>query len=87
MESAGHARQRPDLPAVVTGRLEFVHNVSCRGCCMGAWCVPGGGRDAGSRGRESVTGYAGRGEVVARQNFVGVVAEKPCQATQAAQQI
>lgn len=76
---------RPDMPAMATGQFEYVHNVRLPGMLHG--CVvrpPTVGATVVSVDEESVKGIAGVVKVVVRKNFVGVVAEKPWQAIQAA---
>ncbi len=76
---------RVDMPAMATGRFEYVHNVRAPGMLHGAVVRPPAvgatlvGVDEGS-----VTGLAGVVKVVVRKDFVGIVAEKPWQALQAA---
>ena len=84
----GASVPRLDLPALVTARLEFVHNVRVPGMLYGAVVRPPevGATLAGVDER-SVQGVAGVVKVVVRKNFVGLVAEKPWQAMQAAAQL
>jgi CO/xanthine dehydrogenase Mo-binding subunit len=81
----GTSAPRVDLPALVTGQLEFVHNLRVPGMVHGVVCRP---REVGavlsSVNERSVQGMPGLIKVVVRRNFVGVVAEKPWQAIQAA---
>jgi nicotinate dehydrogenase subunit B len=76
---------RVELPAMVTGRFEFVHNVRVPGMLHGRVVRPPS-RNATlmSVDEGSVRGMPGVIKVVTKKNFVGVVAEKPWQATQAA---
>ena len=77
--------RRVEIPAMVAGRFEFVHNVRVPGMLHG--CVVRPPSTNGSvRGidRRSVEGMPGVVDVVVRKAFVGVVAEKPWQAIQAA---
>jgi nicotinate dehydrogenase subunit B len=77
--------RRVEIPAMVTGRFEFVHNIRVPGMLHG--CVvrpPSAGATVGGIDRRSVEGMAGVVDVVVRKAFVGVVAEKPWQAIQAA---
>ncbi len=81
----GTAVPRVDIPAMATGTFEFVHNVRVPAMLHGAVVRPprvgatlAGVDDASVRDRAGVV------RVVVRGNFVGVVAEKPWQAVQAA---
>jgi CO/xanthine dehydrogenase Mo-binding subunit len=84
----GTSVPRVDLPALVTGQLEFVHNVRVPGMLHGAVVRP---PEVGAAlvgvDEASVKDLAGLVKVVVRQNFVGVVAEKPWQAIQAANKL
>ena len=81
--------KRLDMPEMVTGRFEYVHNVRVPGMAA----RPGGAaadrrRDArqlaSTKARcASIPGFV---KVVVKNNFVGVVCEKPWQAVQAANQ-
>jgi len=76
---------RVDMIALATGRFEFVHNVRVPGMLHGAVVRPPGiGAAVASVDERSVASMPGVIRVVTRQNFVGVVAEKPWQAVQAA---
>ena len=76
---------RVEIPAMVTGRFEFVHNVRVPGMLHGCVVRPPTATAALSNVDErSVAGLSGVVRVVVRENFVGVVAEKPWQAIQAA---
>ncbi|MSV36148.1 MAG: xanthine dehydrogenase family protein molybdopterin-binding subunit, partial [Bryobacterales bacterium] len=76
---------RPDLPEVVTGRFEFVHNVRLPGMLHGRVVRPPlVGATLISVDESSVQGMPGLVKVVVKRNFVGVVAQKPWQAMQAA---
>jgi len=84
----GTSVPRVDLPAVVTGQMEFVQNVRVPGMVHG--CVvrpPAVGATLLSVDESSVQGMPGVIKVVVRKNFVGVVAEKPWQAIQAASRL
>ena len=60
----------------------------CRACCTAAWFVrPRWARPWRSVDESSVAGMPGLVKVVVKKNFVGVVAEKPWQAIQAAAQV
>ncbi len=79
---------RIDMPAMVTGQFEFVHNVRVPGMLHGAVVRPPAvGATLASPVdvlERSVRGMPGVVKVVVNKNFVGVVAEKPWQAMQAA---
>ncbi len=76
---------RPDLPDLVTGKFEFVHNVRLPGMLHGRVVRPPSvGATVSSVDESSVAGMPGVVKVVVKKNFVGVVAEKPWQAIQAA---
>lgn len=76
---------RVDMPAMVTGVFEFVHNVRVPNMLHGAVVRP---PEVGATlvrvDESSVARMPGVVKVVVRKNFVGVVAEKPWQARQAA---
>ncbi|MDP9114895.1 MAG: molybdopterin-dependent oxidoreductase [Acidobacteriota bacterium] len=79
---------RPDMPAMATGRFEYVHNVRLPGMLHGRVVRPPAvGATVISVDEASVQGMPGLIKVVTRKNFVGVVAEKPWQAIQAAQKL
>ena len=76
---------RPDMPDLVTGKFEFVHNVRLPGMLHGRVVRPPSvGATVASVDESSVTGMPGIVKVVVKKNFVGVVAQKPWQAMQAA---
>ena len=84
----GKPAQRPDLPGLVTGQFEFVHNMRLPGMLHGRVVrPPAWARRWRSVDESSVAGMPGVVKVVVRKNFVGVVAEKPWQAVQAAQKL
>jgi nicotinate dehydrogenase subunit B len=84
----GKPVQRPDLPAIVTGQFEFVHNVRVPGMLHGRVVRPPTvGTNVVSVDESSVRDLPGAVQVVVRKNFVGVVAEKPWQAIQAANKL
>jgi nicotinate dehydrogenase subunit B len=77
-----------DLALLVTGRAEFVHNVRVPGMLHGRVVRPPGVNSTlVSVDDSSVAGMPGGVRVVRRGNFVGVVAEKPWQAVQAAEKL
>ena len=81
----GQPIARPDLPALVAGEFEFVHNVRLPGMLHGKVIRPPAvGATVAAVDENSVKGLPGVVKVVVRKNFVGVVAEKPWQAIQAA---
>jgi len=76
---------RVDIPAMATGRFEYIHNVRVPGMLHGRVVRPPAvGATLISVDESSVKDVPGLVKVVVRQNFVGVVAEKPWQAMQAA---
>jgi nicotinate dehydrogenase subunit B len=84
----GTAAQRPDIPEIVTGQFEFVHNVRVPGMLHGRVVrPPAAGATVMSVDESSVAGMPGPVKVVVKKNFVGVVAEKPWQALQAAEKL
>src|SRR5712692_4854686 len=85
----GTAARRPDMPAMVTGQFEFVHNVRVPGMLHGRVVRPPAvGATVVSVDESSVRDLPGvvngRVKVVAKKNFVGMVADKPWQPIQAA---
>jgi len=76
---------RPDLPDLVTGKFEFVHNVRLPGMLHGRVVRPPSvGATVANVDESSIAGLPGVVKIVVKKNFVGVVAEKPFQAIQAA---
>lgn len=76
---------RLDLPAMATGQFEYVHNVRLPGMLHGQVVRPPAvGATLQSVDESSVQGMPGVVKVVVKKNFVGVVAQKPWQAQQAA---
>jgi CO/xanthine dehydrogenase Mo-binding subunit len=76
---------RIEIPAIVAGQFEYVHNVRVPGMLHGRVVRPPEvGAAVASVDEGSVHGMPGLVKVVVRKNFVGVVAEKPWQAIQAA---
>jgi nicotinate dehydrogenase subunit B len=81
----GTPARRPDLSAIVTGQFEFVHNVRLPGMLHGQVVRPPAvGATVIGVDKDSVSKMPGVVKVVVRKNFVGVVAQKPWQAIQAA---
>jgi nicotinate dehydrogenase subunit B len=79
---------RPDLPALVTGQFEFVHNVRVPGMLHGVVVRPPAvGATLVHVDESSVQGLPGFVKVVVKKNFVGVVAQKHWQAIQAANKL
>jgi CO/xanthine dehydrogenase Mo-binding subunit len=76
---------RFDIPAMATGQFEYVHNVRVAGMLHGQVVRPPSiGASVKSVDESSVKNLPGAVKVVVKKNFVGVVAEKPWQALQAA---
>ncbi len=87
----GTSVRRLDMPEMVTGRFEYVHNVRVPGMVHGRVVRP---PTVGatlvstlSDVESSVSGMPGLIKVVVRKNFVGVVCEKQWQAVRAANQL
>jgi CO/xanthine dehydrogenase Mo-binding subunit len=79
---------RIDIPAMATGEFEYVHNVRLPGMLYGQVVRPPAvGSTVMSVDENSVSGLPGVVKVVVKKNFVGVVAEKPWQAMQAANKL
>jgi CO/xanthine dehydrogenase Mo-binding subunit len=84
----GRSVPRVDIPALVTGQAEFVQNVHLPGMLHGRVVRPPAAAATLVRVDESsVRDIPGFVRVVVRKNFVGVVAEKPWQADQAASRL
>jgi CO/xanthine dehydrogenase Mo-binding subunit len=80
--------KRLDIPALATGRFEFVHNVRVPGMLHGRVVRPPTvGANLLSVDESSVRDMPGLVKVVVKKNFIGVVAEKPWQAVQAASRL
>ena len=76
------------MPAMATGTFEFVHNVRVPGMLHGRVVRPPAvGATLVSVDESSVRDLPGVVKVVVKKNFVGVVAEKPWQAMQAAEKL
>ena len=81
----GTSVPRVDMAAMATAELEYVHNVRVPGMVHGAVVRPPEvGATLVSADEQSVRALPGVVKVVVKNNFVGVVAEKPWQAIQAA---
>jgi nicotinate dehydrogenase subunit B len=79
---------RIEIPAMATGEFEYVHNVRVPGMLHGQVVRPPAvGSTVVSVDENSVKGFPGVVKVVVKKNFVGVVAEKPWQAIQAASKL
>lgn len=84
----GQPVHRIELPTMVTGQFEFVHNVRVPGMLHGRVVRPPEvGATVASVDEGSVRNMPGAVRIVVKKNFVGVVAEKPWQALQAANQL
>jgi CO/xanthine dehydrogenase Mo-binding subunit len=84
----GQSVPRLDMVSMATGQFEFVHNVRVPGMLHGVVVrPPEAGATLTAVDENSVRGLPGFVKVVTRKNFVGVVAEKPWQARQAAQKL
>ena len=79
---------RVDMRDMVMGRFEFVHNVKVPGMLHGRVVRPPEvGATVGSVDESSIRELPGIVKVVVKGNFVGVVAQKPWQATQGAERL
>jgi CO/xanthine dehydrogenase Mo-binding subunit len=79
---------RVDMRDMVTGHFEFVHNVRVPNMLHGRVVRPPEvGATVGSVDESSVRDLPGVVKVVVKGNFVGVVAQKPWQAMQAAERL
>ncbi len=84
----GTSVKRLDMPEMVTGRLEYVHNVRVPGMVHGRVVRPPTvGATLVSVDESSVGSMPGFIKVVVKNNFVGVVFEKQWQAIQAAEKL
>jgi CO/xanthine dehydrogenase Mo-binding subunit len=84
----GTPAKRLDMAAMVTGQLEYVHNVHVPWMLHGRVVRPPRvGATLVDVDETSVSRIPGVVKVVVRKNFVGVVAERQWQAAQAAQQL
>lgn len=80
--------KRLELPSLVTATFEHVHNVRVPGMLHGRVVRPPGvGATLAGVDEASVKDAPGLVKVVVRKNFVGVVAETPWQAVQAASRL
>ena len=79
---------RVEIPAMATGEFEYVHNVRVPGMLHGQVVRPPAvGSTLMSVDENSVKDLPGVVKVVVKKNFVGVVAQKPWQALQAANKL
>jgi nicotinate dehydrogenase subunit B len=84
----GKPMPRPDMPAMVAGQFEYVHNVRVPGMLYGMVVRPAAvGATLVNVDDSSVAGMPGLVKVVVKKNFVGVVAAKPWQAVQIANKL
>ena len=84
----GKPVMRLDMAAMATGQFEFVHNVHVPGMVHGVVIrPPAPGATLVGVDESSVATLPGVVKVVTRKNFVGLVAEKPWQARQAASKL
>jgi len=84
----GTSVPRVDMRAMVTGQFEFVHNVRVPGMLHGRVVrPPSPGATLVNADESSVRNMPGFVKLVVRNNFVGVVAEKPWQAIQIAEKL
>jgi len=79
---------RVEIPAMATGEFEYVHNVRVPGMLHGRVVRPPTyGSTLMNLDESSVKSLPGVIKVVVKKDFVGIVAEKPWQALQAANQL
>ena len=84
----GQPIPRLDIPAMATGRFEYVHNVRVPGMLHGRVVrPPAHGATVQTVDERSVQALPGIVKVVVRKNFIGVVAEKLWLADQAARRL
>ncbi len=84
----GTSVPRVDMRAMVTGQFEFVHNVRVPGMLHGRVVrPPSPGATLMNADESSVRNMPGFVKLVVKNNFVGVVAEKPWQAMQIAEKL
>jgi nicotinate dehydrogenase subunit B len=84
----GKSIPRIEIPAMVTGQFEYVHNVRVPGMLHGQVVRPPAvGATLINLDENSIKDMPGVVKVVVKKNFVGVVAEKPWQAVQAASKL
>jgi CO/xanthine dehydrogenase Mo-binding subunit len=79
---------RVEIPAIVTGQHEYAHNVKVPGMLHGRVIRPPAiSATLVAVDPASISGMPGIVKVVTKNNFVGIVAEKPWQAIQAANKL
>jgi len=84
----GRSVPRVEMPALATGRFEHVQNVRVPGMAHGRMVRPPSiGATLANVDESSVAGMPGNVKVVVKKNLVGVVADKPWQAIQAAEKL
>ncbi|MEO5739093.1 MAG: molybdopterin cofactor-binding domain-containing protein, partial [Vicinamibacterales bacterium] len=84
----GNPVKRLDMPEMVTGRFQYVHNMRVPGMVHGRVVRPPTvGATVETVDESSVSGMPGFIKVVTKRDFVGVVFEKQWQAVQAANQL
>src|SRR5215203_3253289 len=84
----GNPVKRLDMPAMVTGRFEYAHNVRVPGMVHGRVVRPPTvGATVERVDESSVSGMPGFIKVIVKKDFVGVVFEKQWQAVQAVSQL
>ena len=84
----GNPVKRLDMPAMVAGTYQYVHNVRVPGMVHGRVVRPPTvGATVGSVDESSVSGMPGFIKVVVKNDFIGVVCEKQWQALQAANRL
>ena len=84
----GNSVKRLDMPEMVTGRFEYVHNVRVPGMVHGRVVRPPTvGATVAAVDESSVSSMPGFIKVVVKKDFIGVVFEKQWQAVQAANQL
>jgi CO/xanthine dehydrogenase Mo-binding subunit len=84
----GNSVKRLDMPEMVTGLFEYVHNLRVPGMVHGRVVRPPTvGATLVTVDESSVSSMAGFIKIVTKNNFVGVVFEKQWQAIQAANQL
>jgi CO/xanthine dehydrogenase Mo-binding subunit len=84
----GRSVPRLEMTDLFTGRFEHVHNVRVPGMVHGRMVRPPSvGATVANVDESSVAGMPGNVKVVVKKNLVGVVADKPWQALQAAEKL
>ena len=84
----GKSVPRVEIPAMATAQFEYIHNVRVPGMLHGQVVRPPTyGSTLVSVDENSVKDISGVVKVVVKKNFVGVLAEKPWQALQAANKL